>query len=83
LRNGLGKLFDLVPVNRFDNRLSTREMAIQCADPDLGAARDFLQAHIQPDIRERRLGGVDQKLPIPGAVSARLSSFGRCRAFHL
>jgi hypothetical protein len=35
-------------------------MTIQCADADGRAPRDFLQAHIQPDLREGRLGGVDQ-----------------------
>jgi hypothetical protein len=35
-------------------------MAIQSADADVGAARDFFQAHIQPDVREPRLGSIDQ-----------------------
>jgi hypothetical protein len=35
-------------------------MPIQCADADAGAARDFFQAHIQPDFREGRLGSLDQ-----------------------
>jgi hypothetical protein len=35
-------------------------MPIQRADADAGAARDFFQAHIQPDFREGRLGSVDQ-----------------------
>jgi hypothetical protein len=71
--DGFCELLDFASVNRFDNRLSTREMAIECADADAGAARNFFQAHIHSDIRERRLGGVDQQLSIPGAVSAGFS----------
>jgi hypothetical protein len=69
-RDGFCKLFDLASIDRFDNRLSTREMAIECADADAGAARNFLQAHIEPDIRKRRFGGVDQQLSVPGTISA-------------
>jgi hypothetical protein len=35
-------------------------MPIQGADADAGAARDFFQAHIQPDARKRCLRSVDQ-----------------------
>ena len=58
--NGVDQLFDFASVDRFHNRLSAGEMAIQGADADAGAARNFFQAHIQPDFRERRLGGIDQ-----------------------
>jgi len=60
LRHGFRKLLDFASVNRFHNRLSAWEMAVQCADADAGAARNFLQAHIQPEFRKPRLGGVDQ-----------------------
>jgi hypothetical protein len=41
------------------NRLSAGEMAIQGADADAGAACDFFQTDIQPNFRERCLGGVN------------------------
>ena len=83
LWDGFCKLFDFASVNRFDNRLSTREMAVECADADAGAARNFFQAHVQPDIRERRFGGVDQQLSIPGTVSAGFALLRHWRSFHL
>ena len=83
LRNGLCKLFNFVSVNRFDNRLSTREMAIERADADAGATGNFLEAHLQPGIRERGFGSVDQYLSIPGAVRAGLSRLCRRLSFHL
>jgi hypothetical protein len=83
LRDRLCKLLDFASVNRFDHRLSAREMAIKCADSHAGAARDFLQAHGESDIRERRFGRVDQQLPIPGAVGTRLARLRRWLAFHL
>ena len=60
LRHGFGQLLDFAAVNRLHDRLSGREMTIQCADADAGAARDFFQAHIQPEFRKPGLGGVDQ-----------------------
>jgi hypothetical protein len=54
------KLLDFASVDRFYNRLSGREMPIQGADADAGAARDFFQAHIQSDVRKPCLGGVDE-----------------------
>jgi hypothetical protein len=58
-------------------------MPIQRANPDAGAARDFLEAHIQPRFREPGLGGIDQQLSIPGTVGARLAHWGRCFSFHV
>ncbi len=78
LRHGFGQLLDFAAVDRFHNRLSGWEMTIQRADADAGAARDFFQAHIQPDFREPRLGGVDQQLSISGTVGAGFARRGRC-----
>src|ERR1700683_181316 len=50
-------MLDFASVNRFYNRLSAREMPIQGADADAGAARDLFQAHIQSDARKPCLGG--------------------------
>ena len=49
VRRGFGQQLDLAPVNRFHNGLSAWEIAIQRADSDTGAARDFLQTHVQTD----------------------------------
>jgi hypothetical protein len=53
-------VFDFASVYGFHHRLSARKMPIERADADAGAARNVFQAHVQPDIRERRLRGVDQ-----------------------
>ena len=60
VRHGVGQQLDLTPVNRLHDGLSAWEIAIQRADSDAGAARDFFQAHIQPELREPRFGSVDQ-----------------------
>jgi hypothetical protein len=53
-------MLDFTSINRFYNRLSGWKMPIQCADADAGAARNFFQAYIHPDVRKRRLGDVHQ-----------------------
>ena len=73
LGHRFGKLLDFAPIHGFDHRLSAREMTIQRADTDTGAARDFFQAYIQPGVGESCLGGINEKLPIPGAVGARFA----------
>ena len=73
LRYGGGELFDLASINRFNHCLSAREVAIQSADADVRAARDFFQAHINSDFGEDRFGGVNQQLTVAGAVRARFA----------
>jgi hypothetical protein len=75
LRYGCGELFYFSAVNRFNHRLPARKVPIQSADADAGAARDFFQARIHSDAGEHRLGGVNQQLPVAGAVDA---GFARC-----
>jgi hypothetical protein len=58
--HGVDQVFHFASVNRSHNYLSVGEMAIQGADADAGTSCDFFQAHIQPNFRERYLGGVDQ-----------------------
>ena len=81
--HSVDQLFDFASIYRLHNRLSAREMSIQRADTDVGAARDFFQAHIQPDFREPCLGGVDQRLSIPGTVGAGFARLGRWLSFHV
>jgi hypothetical protein len=75
LRYGSGELFDFAAVHRFHHRVSIREVPIQGADADGRTARDFLQAHVRADLGECGFGGIDQQLPVAGAVGAR---FARC-----
>ena len=67
---GFGELLDFASVNRFHNRLSSWEVAIQGADADAGAARDFFKTHVEPEFRKPGLRGIDQQLSIPGTVGA-------------
>jgi hypothetical protein len=83
LRYGCGELFDFAAVHRFYHRLSAREVPIQGADADARAARDFFQAHVHPDLGEGRLGGIDQQLPVAGAVGAGLARVGGGLAFRV
>jgi hypothetical protein len=76
-------MFDLVAVHRFHHSLAAREVPIQGADADAGAARYFFQAHVQADLGESCLGGIDQQLPIAGAVGAGLARFGGGFAFRV
>jgi hypothetical protein len=76
LRHGFGELFDFAAVHRFHHRISAGEVPIQRADADARATRDFFQAHVDADLGEAGLGGIDQQLPVAGAVGAGLARFG-------
>ena len=55
-----GQMLDFASIDRFNDGLARREMAIQGADSDAGTTGDLFQTHIQTDLRKRFLGGVDQ-----------------------
>jgi hypothetical protein len=70
---GRGELVHLAPVDRRQQRLAGREVAVQGADADLGAARDVLERRVGPSLGEGRLGGGDEVLAVPDGVGARLA----------
>src|SRR5580704_5131757 len=82
LRHGFSQVLDFAPVNRFHDCLSGWEVAIQGTDADASAARDFFQAHVQPDARKARLGGVNQQLPVARTVSAGFARRGSWFSFR-
>src|SRR6202020_172182 len=62
---GIGQLLDLTAINRLDNRIAGREVAVKRADPDASATRDLVEARLRPDFRERRLGRFEQAVAGP------------------
>jgi hypothetical protein len=81
MRHRFGELLDFAAVHRFHHGLARREVPIQRADADTGAARDFFQAHSEAHLGESCLGGIDQELPVAGTVGAGLARVGGGRVF--
>jgi hypothetical protein len=80
-RRGFDKLLHFSSVDRFHDRLPAGEMAIESANADAGAPRDFFQAHVLSNFREARFGGLDEKFSVPGTVRARPARWRRRPAF--
>jgi hypothetical protein len=76
LRYGFGELFNFAAIHRFYHCLPGGKVAVQSADTDTGASRDFFQAHVHAGIGEAGFGCVDQQLPVTGAVDTGLARFG-------
>jgi hypothetical protein len=83
LRHGFSEVFYLAAVHRLYDGVAGREVPIQRADAHTRAPRDFFQADVHADLGEPRLGGIDQQLPVTGAVGARLAHFGGWLAFRV
>src|SRR6202020_1724731 len=76
---GIGQLLDLTAINRLDNRIAGREVAVKRANPDASATRDLVETRLRPDFRERRLGRFEQAVAVPLRVGPGLASGGlRC-----
>ena len=76
-RRGVGQLLDLAAIDRLDDRVAGREVAVKRADPDIGPARDLFEARLRPHFRERRLGRLKQTVAVALGVGAGLA---RCAA---
>ena len=75
-----GQLFHLAPIDRFDQRIPRREMAIQGTGPDTRLPRDVVQAGSSPVARKSPLRHFKNSLAVPLRVGSRLSQ-DRLRAF--
>jgi hypothetical protein len=73
------RCLDLVDVDRLEQVLARREMAVQRADPDLGAARDVLERGGGAVGGERLAGGCHELVVVApgiGALGAPGEDFG-------
>jgi hypothetical protein len=77
-----GQLLDLALIDRRQQGVAGREVAVQRADADLSPSRDLFQRHIRADLRERRLGGRQQVFAIAQAVDAWLAALFFLDAQH-
>src|SRR5262249_25694712 len=69
----LGELLHFTPVDRLEQGLSGREMAIERADADPGLARHGFEAGLRTSGAERFLGGGEETLAVAQRIGARPS----------
>jgi hypothetical protein len=71
-----GQLFHLTPIDRFDQRIPRREMAVQGTGPDTRLLRDVVQAGSRTVAGESHLRHFENSLAVPLRVGSRLSQDG-------
>ena len=69
----ISQLLDLAAVDRLDNRVAGRKVAVEGADADAGPPRDLVQADLGSGAGERRLRRLEQKVAVAQRVGARLA----------
>ena len=64
----LGEVLRFVAVDRLDQCVSRREVAIERADPHTGRLGDRFEAGLSPFLAEHRLGDLDQPIAVPPGI---------------
>ncbi len=77
-----GQLFHLTPIDRFDQRIPCREMAIQGTGSDTRLLRDVVQTGIGTVARKGPFGHFENSLTVAHSIRSRLS-FGGLGMFLL
>jgi hypothetical protein len=68
-----GQLFHLTPIDRFDQRVPCREMAIQGAGPDTRLPGDVVQTGSRAVARKSRFRHFENSLAVAQSIRSRLS----------
>ena len=70
---GGGKLFDFVAINGFDERVASREMAVEGAGAEAGSARNVIEARGCAIAGEDRFGYLKNALAVSLRIGARFA----------
>jgi hypothetical protein len=69
-RRSAGQLLHFMAIDRLDDRVAGRKVAVKRSDPDARPPRDLVEARLRPCFRERGLGRLEQAVAIPLGVGA-------------